>query len=473
MSFEISEKMIVNTIAGFGQVIKLPEGPAPEQLIAEEELQLNHQQSAEKPVISCPSSPAPPEVKEQANENAQQADELLEKKNEKQIEKQLDNQQEKQNQVQAQPAKNIAPQKDVPENLPNLPPPLNYSRQSSQQPSQEKQLLIAEDPLPFSNSLPFQQQSSVESQPQNKKAPILKRLTCDLKESLALAKKLEIKYKYPYSNDERLITIDFQLGQITTMVKHISNVIFLLVKTFFGQRNYYLAIVPVNYTVEQLRSFIIDGIGQNQKMFHNIKLIHPMIQLKELKDSQIKLSEVGLKDFSQLIFLAEMTFTWDPIKKGKSVILSNNNLTANKKGQSDYQTVLGTLALNSGRHYWEIKIEKYVDEEDIFIGIARKEIDLYTQPTTTGHFYGYICLCARKFGADGQISDYGYSAVQNDTIGVLLEFRSGIGTLSFYRNGVKCGEAFNNLTGTFYPALSMFYGEVQVTLDSKAPLPAS
>jgi len=27
-----------------------------------------------------------------------------------------------------------------------------------------------------------------------------------------------------------------------------------------------------------------------------------------------------------------MTFTWDPIKKGKSVVLSNNNLTANKKG---------------------------------------------------------------------------------------------------------------------------------------------
>lgn len=38
---------------------------------------------------------------------------------------------------------------------------------------------------------------------------------------------------------------------------------------------------------------------------------------------------------------------------------------------------------------------------------------------------------------------------------------------------MKCGEAFNNLTGTFYPALCMFYGEVQVTLDSKAPLPAS
>lgn len=56
--------------------------------------------------------------------------------------------------------------------------------------------------------------------------------------------------------------------------------------------------------------------------------------------------------------------------------------------------------------------------------------------------------------------NYGYSAKANDIIGVLLEFRSGLGSLSFYRNGVKCGEAFNNLTGTFYPAVSMFYGEV-------------
>jgi len=43
---------------------------------------------------------------------------------------------------------------------------------------------------------------------------------------------------------------------------------------------------------------------------------------------------------------------------------------------------------------------------------------------------------------------------------VLLEFRSGLGSLSFFRNGVKCGEAFNNLSGVFYPAISMFYGEV-------------
>jgi hypothetical protein len=66
-----------------------------------------------------------------------------------------------------------------------------------------------------------------------------------------------------------------------------------------------------------------------------------------------------------------MTFSFDPSKKGKAINLSNNNCVALKTTESDYETVLGTLPMSSGRHYWEIRVEKFVDEEDIFIGIAR------------------------------------------------------------------------------------------------------
>jgi tripartite motif-containing protein 9/67 len=66
-----------------------------------------------------------------------------------------------------------------------------------------------------------------------------------------------------------------------------------------------------------------------------------------------------------------MTFYFDPQHKGKAITLSNNNCTATKCGESDYETVLGTLAMSSGRHYWEIRVEKFVDEEDLFIGVAR------------------------------------------------------------------------------------------------------
>ena len=57
------------------------------------------------------------------------------------------------------------------------------------------------------------------------------------------------------------------------------------------------------------------------------------------------------------------TFWWDEKKKGDDIKvvsfylkLSNQNLTAIKNGQSDYQTVLGNLELITGSHYWEIKV---------------------------------------------------------------------------------------------------------------------
>jgi hypothetical protein len=71
----------------------------------------------------------------------------------------------------------------------------------------------------------------------------------------------------------------------------------------------------------------------------------------------------------------------------------------------------------------------------------------------------------------GTILDYGSVCKVNDTIGVLLEFKGGIASLSFYRNGTKLGIAFSNLNGTFYPTVCMFYGDIQLTLDPRASLP--
>ena len=45
-------------------------------------------------------------------------------------------------------------------------------------------------------------------------------------------------------------------------------------------------------------------------------------------------------------------------------------------------------------------------------------------------------------------------------VGVYLEFKHGLATLSFYRNGLWSGVAFDKLFGDFYPAVTMFYGEV-------------
>jgi tripartite motif-containing protein 9/67 len=58
------------------------------------------------------------------------------------------------------------------------------------------------------------------------------------------------------------------------------------------------------------------------------------------------------------------------------------------------------------------------------------------------------------------MEDSDFNSSIGDTIGIFLEFRQQLGTLSFFKNGVKCGRKFEGLTGSFYPAVAMFYGEV-------------
>ena len=57
----------------------------------------------------------------------------------------------------------------------------------------------------------------------------------------------------------------------------------------------------------------------------------------------------------------------------------------------DYETVLASVGFNNGRHYWEIKLDVFVEMEDIYVGIARRNIDLYTRAWDTGSFWGFIC----------------------------------------------------------------------------------
>lgn len=110
--------------------------------------------------------------------------------------------------------------------------------------------------------------------------------------------------------------------------------------------------------------------------------------------------QAGLDQNAELIMLVQRTFWWDEAKKGDGIKvfpllqkLSNQNLTATKNGQSDYQTVLGNFEIFTGSHYWEIKVEfkksnkwkiqKFVDEEDLFVGVARRGVDLHMHPCET------------------------------------------------------------------------------------------
>lgn len=82
--------------------------------------------------------------------------------------------------------------------------------------------------------------------------------------------------------------------------------------------------------------------------------------------------------------------------KAPSLKLSNNNMTVYKPKTFEFQTVIGNLKMSSGRHYWEIKIDKYEDEEALYVGIMKERIskdELKMNPLDSKNFCGYMALC--------------------------------------------------------------------------------
>jgi len=167
------------------------------------------------------------------------------------------------------------------------------------------------------------------------------------------------------------------------------------VKTFHGKRTNFDFTVNILEKLDKIRELLFQREPDEMSSYHVIKLVYPMGVLKTLNMDQT-FEQQEIPNNAQLVLLGQKTFTWDLNYKGSNIQLLNNCLTANKKFEIDYETVLGTVGFSSGsggssRHYWEIKLDTFVDMEDIFVGIARRNVELHTRAWDTGSFWGYIC----------------------------------------------------------------------------------
>lgn len=189
--------------------------------------------------------------------------------------------------------------------------------------------------------------------------------------------------------------------------------------------------------------------------YHIIKFMYPMGRMRSLSLTESFVDQ-RVPNNACLILIGKKDFCWDYNRKGRNITLYNNKLTVNKKQENDHETILANVGFDSGRHYWEVIVDTFVDIEDISIGVAKNNIDLYTRASETGNFWGWICTSDRKFESSScgnHFSKFGDMCKHGDSVGVLLEFANGIGTLSFYKNKVFVGVAFNNIPpGTYYPA---------------------
>ena len=143
--------------------------------------------------------------------------------------------------------------------------------------------------------------------------------------------------------------------------------------------------------------------------------------------------------------------TFDPLQQTISATNGNLSITTSP-GNKHYQATFG---LSSGKWYWEMT--PTTGSTPGMIGIA-----LGTHPTTSNlngaGAMSYYSVTGNKQGGNTSGVDVAYGATYTygDVIGVALDLDSGTKTLTFYKNGISQGVAFNPdpTLGKWHPAVS-------------------
>ena len=146
--------------------------------------------------------------------------------------------------------------------------------------------------------------------------------------------------------------------------------------------------------------------------------------------------------------------TLNPLHQ-KSATISENNLKA-QVDSSGSNYVVGTVAVTSGQWYWEFTT---VGSNNMMLGAAKVDATSYDISSTGNVFYYY----ANGGNIWPPNSSYGSTLSVGDTLGVALDMDAG--TLTYYKNGVSLGVAFNSgLSGeTIVPSIGTGGGSGSIT----------
>lgn len=135
--------------------------------------------------------------------------------------------------------------------------------------------------------------------------------------------------------------------------------------------------------------------------------------------------------------------------------LANGNLQyTTSSSSSNGSSALGTIAVSSGKWYWETQITAN-PQNGAASGIVGTGFNPNASADSGFYFgstgYGYRVDGNKITASTGPGTAYGSTYTTNDIIGVALNLDAG--TLTFYKNGVSQGVAYSSLSGTFYPAI--------------------
>ncbi|UYV74858.1 TRIM67 [Cordylochernes scorpioides] len=88
-------------------------------------------------------------------------------------------------------------------------------------------------------------------------------------------------------------------------------------------------------------------------------------------------------------------FSFDAVTAPPDVVLSNENQTVGCESY-EHRVVLGTLGFSRGVHYWEVTVDKFVNDTDPAFGVALFDVTRDTMLGTLSHLVTLVVTCIRR-----------------------------------------------------------------------------
>jgi len=133
--------------------------------------------------------------------------------------------------------------------------------------------------------------------------------------------------------------------------------------------------------------------------------------------------------------------------------LSNGNLSMTGAGGASWATRVATIAVTSGKWYFEITPTSGSVSNGIMFGLTQ-DATLTGMLGTAATGYSYYGYDGKKYNNATGVA-YGASVADNDVVGVAFDATAG--SITFYKNNVSQGVAFSSMgSGTWFLGVSIY-----------------
>ena len=206
------------------------------------------------------------------------------------------------------------------------------------------------------------------------------------------------------------------------------------------------------------------------RIFSCRKQIHELNPIRNLIENDIHDDEL-------LLYLPIKKLCFSEYAKGRSIIVSQEGKIASKVNTDEPQYVLGNMGYSFGKHYFEVNLLTEPIARSVIIGLATKKNPADMFINDVHNFYGYILSDMQKISlvnGKQEKKDYIKEPVAiNDIIGVMFEFKKEGLEISFYKNKICLGIAYNKIYNDkiFFPAISLGIAGSKIQISNQIDFP--